>query len=122
MFFKIPTGVKVKRAALKKSDKIKYIPFATARPTLSECDSVCRRLGRLRFVHSVLKVEQTANLKINSTPTNQNVEKKIKEASDVLEERQSVVAAPSISEGQILFRDAIARNDTQSVKKILKNS
>ena len=40
----------------------------------------------------------------------------------MLEERQSVVAAPSISEGQILFRDAIARNDTQSVKKILKNS
>ena len=122
VFFKIPTGVKIKRAALQKSDKIKYIPFATARPTLSECDTVCRRLGRLRFVRSVSKSEQNAALQVNDTRKHQNVKKKIKEASDVLEQRQPLLAAPSLSEGQILFRDAIARNDTQTVKKMLKKS
>jgi hypothetical protein len=122
VFFKIPTGVKIKCAALQKSDKIKYIPFATARPTLSECDSVCRRLGRLRFMHNVSISESNTKLQDVNEPVTQIAESVAQGTSIDLVGMQPVVAIPSLSEGRVCLHDAIVRNDTQLVKKILKKS
>ena len=131
VFFKVPIGAKIKTSALEKNEKLKYVPFATARPTLNECEIVKNRLGRIKFSELLLYIKEdqsTVGINDNNNDNNNIIDGSLKKKSNVkhvTKETESTTVVNTIiniSKEQQFLYDAIVKNDTNQVKKILNQN
>ena len=127
VFYKIPQGAKIKKSALVKNDfKIKYIPFITKRPNLKECENVMKELSSIKYsklsnMASIVAVTKP-NGKIDNTTTTVSSEKKKNEVKpSSISASSQTVPSMTINIDGVNFKNAIKKNDTELVKKILSN-